>query len=171
MIALIGVLQLVAHDRKEFGFGAVGGLRRFLRTEKRGLCLLALGDVVAHRLVLHRVALVILDGALGPPDPEPPSIFKRHLGLEGVRLVRNRGAGSEVGEIDPDQFGALAVDRARVGAVHERDLPVILVAADEIGLVLDYPLVARLNLLERTSHPLDLARQSDDLVGIRLVAD
>ena len=115
------------------------------------------------------VPLVVLDRPLGPADPEAPAVVEGHLGLEGVRLVRDRRARREVGEVDAHQLVALAVHRARIGAVHERDLAVVPVAADEVGLVLDDPLVARLDLLERAGHALDLAGEADDLVRVRLV--
>src|SRR5208282_2936110 len=110
-----------------------------------------------------------LDRALRPPDPEAPAVAEGHLRLEGVRLVGYRGPGREEGELLPDELRALAVDGPGVGPVHEGDLTVVLVAADEVGLVLDDPLVARLHLLERARHALDLARKADDLVRVRLL--
>jgi hypothetical protein len=85
----------VAHDRQELRLGPVRGLGGLLGAQERGLRLLALGDVVADRLVFHRRALVVLDRALGPSDPEAPAVIEHHLRLEGVRLVGDGRAGAK----------------------------------------------------------------------------
>src|ERR1022692_2351091 len=112
----------------------------------------------------------VISDPLGPADPETPAIIERHLGFERVRFIRDRRARDKIWEIGAHQVVALAIQGAGVGAVDEGDLAIVLVAADEVGLVLDDALVAGLDVLEGARHVLDLASQPDDLVRVRFIA-
>ncbi len=75
------------------------------------------------------------------------------------------GGGDDIPRLADEVLAAFA-EEAGVGAVDEGEASVGLVAADEVGLVLDDGAVARLALLQAAGHLLDFAGEAEDVVGL-----
>lgn len=158
--------DFVADDGEELALGAVRGFGGVLGVEQRSLGFLADGNVVADRLVFQRVAVVVLDRALGPHHPAAAVVPQLDFALEGVGLVADGGARREKGEGLADELVAFAAEGGGVGAVDEGELAVEPVAADQIDLILDDAAVAGLGLLQGLRHALNVAREADDFVVV-----